>query len=113
MPPHTQVKTGAEQAKASAKDVAEFTKFIQYFLLAFGVIGYGLRYFAVPFLPMVLGVVLGFMVESNYRRALVLSNGDLTTFIRNPIAASLLAAAVIVLGASLLRQAKQSRAGAR
>jgi putative tricarboxylic transport membrane protein len=81
--------------------------------LAFGVIGYGLRYFAVPFLPMVLGVVLGFMVESNYRRALVLSNGDLTTFIRNPIAASLLAAAVIVLGASLLRQAKQSRAGAR
>jgi putative tricarboxylic transport membrane protein len=81
--------------------------------LAFGVIGYGLRYFAVPFLPMVLGVVLGFMVESNYRRALVLSNGDLTTFIRNPIAASLLAAAVIVLGASLMRQAKQSRAGAR
>ena len=30
----------------------------------------------VPFLPMVLGVVLGFMVESNYRRALVLSGGD-------------------------------------
>ena len=30
-------------------------------------------HFKVPFLPMVLGVVLGFMVESNYRRALVLS----------------------------------------
>ena len=45
-------------------------------VLVFGVIGYGLRYFAVPFLPMVLGVVLGFMVESNFRRSLVLSNGD-------------------------------------
>jgi putative ABC transport system permease protein len=38
LPPSTQVKTGTEQAKASAKDVAEFTKFIQYFLLAFGAV---------------------------------------------------------------------------
>ncbi len=30
--------TGAEQAKASAKDVADFTKFLQYFLLAFGAV---------------------------------------------------------------------------
>jgi putative tricarboxylic transport membrane protein len=74
--------------------------------LAFGVVGYALRYFKVPFLPMVLGVVLGFMVESNYRRALVLSNGDLTTFVRNPISAGLLATALMVLAASLLRQAK-------
>ena len=74
--------------------------------LAFGVIGYALRYFKVPFLPMVLGGVLGFMVESNYRRALVLSNGDPTTFIRNPISAGLLATAAIVLIGSLLRQAR-------
>ena len=45
--------------------------------LGFGLIGYAMRYFGVPFLPMVLGVVLGFMVESNFRRALVLSSGDL------------------------------------
>jgi putative tricarboxylic transport membrane protein len=74
--------------------------------LAFGVVGYTLRYFKVAFLPMVLGVVLGFMVESNYRRALVLSNGDPTTFIRNPISAALLATAAIVLIGSLLRQAR-------
>ena len=48
----------------------------------FGVIGYAMRYFKVPFLPMVLGVVLGFMVESNYRRALVLSDGDHSTFVQ-------------------------------
>jgi putative tricarboxylic transport membrane protein len=74
--------------------------------LAFGVVGYALRYFAVPFLPMVLGVVLGFMVESNYRRALVLSNGDLTTFVRNPISAGLLVTALIVAAGSLIRQAR-------
>jgi putative tricarboxylic transport membrane protein len=61
---------------------------------------------------MVLGVVLGFMIESNYRRALVLSNGDLLTFVRNPISAALLATALVVLAAQLLRQAK-SRADAR
>jgi putative ABC transport system permease protein len=32
------VKTGADQAKASAKDISEFTNFIQYFLLAFGIV---------------------------------------------------------------------------
>ena len=52
------------------------------------------------------------MIESNYRRALVLSNGDLLTFVRNPISAALLATALVVLAAQLLRQAK-SRADAR
>jgi putative tricarboxylic transport membrane protein len=52
------------------------------------------------------------MVESNYRRALVLSNGDLTTFVRNPISAALLAAASIILVGSLLRQGR-TRADAR
>jgi putative ABC transport system permease protein len=36
LPPSTEVKTGAEQAKANAKDTKEFTKLIQLFLLAFG-----------------------------------------------------------------------------
>src|SRR4030095_10015125 len=74
--------------------------------LAFGVVGYALRYFAVPFLPVVLGVVLGFMIESNYRRALVLSNGDLLTFVRNPISAALLATALVGPAGPLMRQAK-------
>jgi putative tricarboxylic transport membrane protein len=71
--------------------------------LLFGVIGYAMRYFTVPFLPMVLGVVLGFMVESNYRRALVLSSGDYSTFVRDPISAVLLGLAVIFMIGSLVR----------
>ena len=64
-----------------------------------------MRYFAVPLLPMVLGVVLGFMVESNYRRALVLSSGDHMTFLQDPISAALLAPRV-----RLHRSARSSRA---
>jgi putative tricarboxylic transport membrane protein len=71
--------------------------------LFFGVVGYAMRYFKVPFLPMVLGVVLGFMVESNYRRALVLSSGDHMTFLRDPISAGLLGFAAVVIVGSLLR----------
>ena len=66
--------------------------------LFFGVVGYAMRYFKMPFLPMVLGVVLGFMVESNYRRALVLSGGDHMTFLQDPISVFLLGfAAVFVI----------------
>lgn len=69
--------------------------------LAFGVVGYALRYFEVPLLPMVLGVVLGFMVESNYRRSLVLSGGDHLTFLQDRVSAGLLiAAALILLGSA-------------
>jgi putative tricarboxylic transport membrane protein len=77
--------------------------------LGFGVIGYALRYFGVPILPMVLGVILGFMVESNYRRALVLSDGDHSTFFRDGIAAGLLVLAVIVMAGSVVRHYKERR----
>jgi putative tricarboxylic transport membrane protein len=77
--------------------------------LGFGVLGYGLRYFGVPVLPMVLGVILGFMVESNYRRALVLSDGDHSTFFRDGIAAGLLVLAVIVMAGSVVRHYKERR----
>jgi putative tricarboxylic transport membrane protein len=76
--------------------------------LGFGVVGYAMRYFAVPLLPMVLGVVLGFMVESNYRRALVLSSGDHMTFVQDRISAVLLAVAFIFMLGSLVRHVRRS-----
>jgi putative tricarboxylic transport membrane protein len=76
--------------------------------LGFGLIGYAMRYFAVPLLPMVLGVVLGFMVESNYRRALVLSSGDHMTFVQDRISAVLLAVAFVFMLGSLARHIRRS-----
>ncbi len=77
--------------------------------LGFGVLGYAMRYFKVPFLPMVLGVVLGFMVESNYRRALALSGGDHLTFVRDPISGVLLGLATIFVIGSVVRHARERR----
>ena len=77
--------------------------------IGFGVLGYGMKYFRLPLLPMVLGVVLGFMVESNYRRALVLSDNDHTTFLSEPISAGLLAAAFLFLTGSLVRRFRETR----
>ncbi len=62
-------------------------------VLGFGVLGYLLRLAGVPVLPLVLGVVLGFMLESNDRRSLVISGGDHAVFVEDPVAATLLAAA--------------------
>jgi len=81
--------------------------------LGFGVVGYAMRAFRMPVLPMVLGVVLGFMVESNYRRALVLAGGDHLTFLRDPISATLLTLAATVIAGSLLSHAVGFRSGAR
>jgi putative tricarboxylic transport membrane protein len=78
-------------------------------VLGFGVLGYLLRYFQVPFLPMVLGVVLGFMIESNYRRALVLSSGDHMTFVQDPISAALLALALLLIVGSVARHVIDAR----
>jgi putative tricarboxylic transport membrane protein len=72
-------------------------------VLGFGALGYAMRYFRVPLLPMVLGVVLGYMVESNYRRALVLSSGSHMTFVEDRIAFWLLVAALVFVFGSLLR----------
>ena len=76
--------------------------------LGFGLVGYAMRYFAVPLLPMVLGVVLGFMVESNYRRALVLSSGDHMTFVQDRISAVLLTVAFVFMLGSLVRHVRRS-----
>lgn len=53
------------------------TSFDLFAVVIVGAIGYALRKFNVPLAPMVLGVVLGNMMEQNLRRALSISNGDI------------------------------------
>jgi len=75
-------------------------------VLAAGALGYVMRWLGMPFLPMVLGVVLGNLVESNYRRSLVLADGDHAIFVQDPVALGLLAAAVLMLVVSLYRETR-------
>ena len=59
-------------------------------VLAIGVLGYGMRLLKIPVLPLVLGLVLGSLVESNYRRSLLISSGDHSIFVTDPISLVLL-----------------------
>ncbi|MFJ9498997.1 tripartite tricarboxylate transporter permease [Brevibacillus centrosporus] len=53
-------------------------------LLFFGLIGYFLSKNDYPMAPLVLGLVLGPMIENNLRRALTASNGDYSIFVSRP-----------------------------
>jgi putative tricarboxylic transport membrane protein len=62
-----------------------------------GVVGFFMRRYDFPVGPMILGVILGPMLEKQFRTALQISQGDLTIFITRPISAVLLLAAVAAL----------------
>ncbi|MET2828807.1 tripartite tricarboxylate transporter permease [Mesorhizobium shangrilense] len=68
-------------------------------LLAFGLLGYGLRRFGYPIAPVVVGLILGPMAEQQLRRALAISQGDPSVLLGSPIAIALmlLAATAVLL----------------
>lgn len=78
-------------------------------VLGAGILGYAMRYFDFPILPLILALVLGEMVQSNYRRSLVLSRGDHSIFVEDPISAGLLAASVLLILLSVARTVYGSR----
>ncbi|MCM0035854.1 MAG: tripartite tricarboxylate transporter permease [Burkholderiaceae bacterium] len=79
-------------------------------VVAIGVIGYLLRKMGLPMPPLVLGVVLGEMMEQNLRRALSITNGELGILFQSPISIGLwIAAAVVIIGPSLYRRFKAAK----
>jgi TctA family transporter len=63
----------------------------------FGVVGFIWMRLGFPLAPMLLGFVLGPMMEEYLRRAMLMSGGDPTVFIRRPIAAAFMLATVLIL----------------
>ena len=75
----------------------------------FGVIGYMFFKFGCEPAPLLLGFVLGPMMEENFRRALLLSRGDFTTFVTRPLSLGLLVAAALLVVIVALPAIKKSR----
>jgi len=71
--------------------------FSVWLMLGWGALGYFFNKVGVQPAPMVLGFVLGPMLEENFRRAMLLSGGDPTVFVQRPISAVLLAIAAALL----------------
>jgi TctA family transporter len=68
-----------------------------YLAAGFGLLGYVLMKLGCEPAPLLLGFVLGPMMEENFRRALTIAKGDPLVFITRPLSASLLAVAAVLL----------------
>ena len=75
----------------------------------FAVIGYAFYKLGCEPAPLLLGFILGPMMEENLRRALLLSRGDWTTFATRPLSAGLLAAAALMIVVVMLPSIKNKR----
>lgn len=68
-----------------------------YMMAAFGVVGYIFAKLDCEPAPLLLGFIIGPMIEEHVRRAMTISHGDPLVFVTRPISATLLAIAVIAL----------------
>jgi len=85
---------------------------------AFGSIGFVMRIFRFPGAPLLLGFVLGPLMEEHFRRAMVLSRGDFAVFFERPISAVIMALTGLVLlwsvwSSESLRTRRKTRAAGR
>jgi TctA family transporter len=80
-----------------------------YAVAFFGLLGYVLLKLRCEPAPLLLGFVLGPLLEENLRRAMILSRGDPMTFLNRPISAILLAISVAVLVIVFLPSIKKKR----
>jgi len=85
------------------------TVFDVYITATFGIIGYLFFKLGCEPAPLLLGFVLGPMMEENFRRALLLSRGDFSTFITRPLSLGLLAAAALMVVIVALPAIKKGR----
>lgn len=81
-----------------------FNTFDIYMMVVFSVIAVMLRLIDYPMAPMILGFILGKMMENNLRRALTISDGSLNFLWERPITATILALTIIMLLFPLISQ---------
>lgn len=73
-------------------------------MIVFGIFGYFLKKFNYPLAPLILGVILGPMIEKYLRQSMIMSQNNPLIFIQRPISAALLAVVVIILVYPLVKK---------
>ncbi|MDB4444270.1 tripartite tricarboxylate transporter permease [bacterium] len=84
-----------------------------YVMIFFGVVGYFLKKLQYEFAPWVLAFVLGPMLETNFRQALIMLDGNLLGFLYRPISAVCIIISILLLGTgglSFIRNTRQKLA---
>ncbi|HVO13669.1 MAG TPA: tripartite tricarboxylate transporter permease [Alphaproteobacteria bacterium] len=92
---------GVYSVNSSALEVA--------FMMLFGVVGYGLYKLAFDPTPLLLAFVLSPLIEENLRRAMLISHGDPTVFVSEPLSAGLLVVAAVVLALAAMPSIRRAR----
>jgi len=64
-------------------------------MIVFGIMGWVLRKLEVPLVPVILGVLLGYLMESNLRRAMTISDGDWTALFASPLSITLWTVSIV------------------
>ena len=77
-------------------------------VLIFGIIGYIMRKFEYPAAPVLLGFILGPLLEENFRRSLLLAGGDMAVFVTEPISLIFLLMTLAFLAVSFLPGLKKA-----
>src|SRR4249920_1109042 len=80
-----------------------------YFTAFFGLVGYVLIKLGLEPAPMLLGFVLGRLMEEKLRQALALSEGSFMTFVERPVSAALLLLALVVIVVAVLPAVNRKR----
>jgi len=75
----------------------------------FGLAGYLLSKLRLEAAPLLLGLVLGSLLENNLRRGLVLARGDVIAFLSDPLTLSLLALSIVIIVTAILPAVAQRR----
>lgn len=81
----------------------EFTMLAVWTMLFFGILAYLMRKFGFPVIPVLLAIVLGPILEGQFRRALVISGGDPAVFFTRPLSLVFVLLAVVMLFSPLIR----------
>jgi putative tricarboxylic transport membrane protein len=80
-----------------------------YFMAGFGLVGLLLLKLGIEATPLVLGFVLGDALEANFRRTLIMSDGNWSAFVSSPLAVVLLVTAALLLTFTVLPSARKRR----
>ena len=82
-------------------------------LYVIGLIGFVMRRYDMPVAPVLVGMILGPLSEQQFRRALAISQGDLSVFVTQPISAAVFAiTALVLIGPPIWRAVSAKRGGA-
>lgn len=89
--------------------LVSFNTFDLYLMIGFAIVAVVLRLLAFPMAPLLLGFILGDMIERNFRRAMIASDGSLSFLWERPLTLTILVVAIVMLLVPLIDFIRRSR----